>query len=169
MHSRRPAAGLVLAAVAIACRPGSSPGHAARPPSAEALVTGSAGDSLELSLAGPAEVSEGDRVHFTFQARNTASRPLGLYLLGRTPTLDVEVFRPTGDLVWRRLEGEVIPAILQVRTLAPGERIAVEADWDQRTRAGTPAGPGEYVARARLVLEGDSLSAPPMPFRIVEP
>ena len=169
MHSFVPAAALVLAVGSIACRPGSPPDDAARPPAAEALVTGRGGDSLELSLAGPAEVPAGDRIHFTFRARNTASRPLGLYLLGRTPTLDVEVSRPTGDLVWRRLEGEVIPAILHVRTLAPGERLAAEADWDQRTRAGTPAGPGEYVARARLVLEDDSLSAPPMPFRIVEP
>lgn len=166
MPSLFPAASLVLAAVAIACRPGSSPDQAARLPSAEALVTGIAGDSLELSLAGPAEVSEGDRVHFTFQARNTASRPLGLYLLGRTPTLDVEVSRPTGDVVWRRLEGEIIPAILQVRTLAPGERIAVEAAWDQRTRAGAPVPPGEYLARARLLVEEGSLSAPPVPFRI---
>jgi hypothetical protein len=169
MHSLFPAAGFVLAAVAIACRPGSSPDHAARPPAAEALVTGGAGDSLELSLAGPAEVPAGHRVHFTFQARNTASRPLGLYLLGRTPTLDVEVSRPTGDPVWRRLEGEVIPAILQVRTLAPGERLAAEVDWDQRTRTGAPARPGEYVARARLLTEDGNLSAPPMSFRIVGP
>lgn len=158
---------LALAASLSACRPGSPPDHAARPPAAEALVTSGAGDSLELSLAGPAEVRAGDPVHFTFRARNTASRPLGLYLLGRTPTLDVEVSRATGGLVWRRLEGEIIPAILEVRTLAPGERLEVGADWDQQTRTGSPAGPGEYLARARLMLEDDSLSPPPMPFRIV--
>lgn len=167
MPPRIQTVGFALAVVALSCRSGPSPDHGARPPAAEAVVTGSAGDSLERSLTLPSEIRAGDRVRFRFRARNAASRPIGLYLLGRTPTVDVEVSRATGDPVWRRLDGEIVPAILQVRTLAPGEGIEVEADWDQRTRAGPPAGPGEYVARARLLLEDEALQAPPVPFRIV--
>ena len=167
MRPRLPAAGFALAAVAIACRPDASRDGAARP-AAEAVVTGSAGDSLEVSLALPGVIRTGQTVRFTLRVRNIASHPLGLYLLGPTPTMDVQVSRADGGLVWRRLEGAVIPAILRVRTLSPGEGFEVSAEWDQRTTAGAATGPGDYVATGLLLVEDGALRSPPLPFRIEE-
>jgi len=98
---------------------------------------------------------------------NRGARPLDLYLRGRTVTVDVVVTRAGGEVVWRRLEGEIIPAIVHLRTLAPGERLEVAAVWDQRTNLGIPAGPGEYAARGFLLVEGDPVPTPPAAFRVV--
>ena len=124
---------------------------------------------LVVDLTTPAEVPAGTTVPFVLSLTSRASRPLDLYLRGRTLTFDVEVTGPRGQAVWRLLEGEMIPAIVHLRTLAPGERIEVRAAWDQRRTDGRPAGPGAYVARGLLLLEGDPLATAPASFRIVEP
>jgi hypothetical protein len=69
-----------------------------------------------------------------------------VYLRGRAITIDVEVTRADGAVVWRRLEGEMIPAIVHLRTLAPGERLEVETTWDQRATGGKAVEPGDCVA-----------------------
>jgi hypothetical protein len=105
---------------------------------------------------------------FTLRVRNQTERTLDLYLRGRTVTFDVIVARAGGDVVWRRLEDEIIPAIVHLRVLKPGERIEVAVTWDQRTRGGGSVAPGEYTARALLLVEGDPLETAPVRFEIVE-
>jgi len=56
---------------------------------------------------------------------------------------------------------------VHLRTLAPGERLQLEAVWDQRTGAGRPAEPAEYVARGFLLVEGTPLPTPLTPLGIV--
>ena len=124
-------------------------------------------DSLAIELAAPAEVSAGEPVRFTILVGNRGATPLDLCLRGRSITVDVEVRRADGALAWRRLAGEIIPAILHLRTLAPGVRIEVGAVWDQRTDRSTAVGPGEYVARGLLLVEGDPRPTPDVAFRIV--
>lgn len=137
-------------------------------PSATA-VTEPAPDSLGLDLGLPPRVRVGEPVTFVLRLENRTPRALDLYLRGRTTTFDVVVARPSGKVAWQRLEDEIIPAILHLRTLAPSERIELEVVWDQRTRQGEPLEPGEYVARGQLLVEGEPLETPPVPFRIVEP
>lgn len=161
----RPAV-LALAGALAACGPGAAPGDPAHLPDSGSGVTAAAGDSLELRLEAPAQAREGDPIRFTLQVRNRASRDAGLYLLGREPTLDLEISRAGGGLAWRRLEGAVIPAILRVRTLSPGEGFEVSAEWDQRTTTGSAAGRGDYVATGLLLVESGALRSPPIRFRI---
>jgi hypothetical protein len=129
-------------------------------------VTAPQADSLSLELRVPAEVLAGESLSITMRVRNTGGRAIDLALMGRSPTLDVIVARATGDTVWQRLAGEVVPAILSLRTLAAGEQLEVSVAWDQRTPAG-PAGPGEYMMRGLLLTDAAPLATGPVPFRIV--
>ncbi len=125
-------------------------------------------DSLDLELVLPGRVRAGEPVPIRLRLENRTRRGLDLYLRGRTITFDVVVTRPDGEVVWRRLEDEIIPAILHLRSLAPAERLELETVWDQRTKRGTSVGPGEYTARGLLLVEGDPLETPSAPFHIVD-
>jgi hypothetical protein len=129
-------------------------------------VTSPVADSLALTLVAPDRVAPGAPVPFLVQVENRSGRPLDLYLRGRTITLDFEVTDADGALVWRRLEGEMIPAIIHLRTLAPGERFDVQVEWDQRTREGVRVRAGEYRARGLLLVEGEALETEVVRFRI---
>jgi hypothetical protein len=129
-----------------------------------------AADSLRLWLDVPAQVRAGAPVAVTVHVENISIRALDLYLRGRELTFDVVVTRADGSVVWRRLEGEVIPAILRVETLAPGRRISATAEWDQRTRSGERAGPGSYSVRAEILTDSPRpLETPPVGLRIETP
>lgn len=79
---------------------------------------------------------------------------LELYLQGRAPTFDVEATDADGRVVWRRHEGAVLQAIVQLRIMGPGEQFVLHASWDQRDRAGAPVPAGDYRLRGFL-LTGD--------------
>lgn len=165
MRPALPVLGLALAVGLPACGPGRND----RPAPPSGVVTGvtpAPPDTLELRLEAPDRVPVGAPVRFTFRARNPGTREVALYLLGREPTLDLEISHAGGAPAWRRLEGEIIPAILRVRILGPGEGLETPAAWDQRTAAGTAAEPGDYLAIGRLLVEGGTLAAPPVSFRI---
>jgi hypothetical protein len=125
-------------------------------------------DSLGLELVLPRQVRAGEPIAIRLRVQNPAGRTRDLYLRGRTITFDVVVARAGGEVVWQRLDNEIIPAIVHLRPLAPGERLEAEAAWDQRTKRGTQLDPGEYVARGFLLVEGDPLETPPAAFCVVE-
>jgi hypothetical protein len=112
---------------------------------------------LEIEL--PAQARRGTTVPITLRLVNPTAEPVEVVLQGRPTAFDVVVTHDPGEVVWRRLEGEVISAILQLRTVQPGDSLVFEAVWDQRTLAGTPAAPGEYL------VTGEIPSDPPSRFR----
>lgn len=166
------AAFALLAVLAFACRPDPAAMRGAAGTRgttlADTAVMETVPDSLGLELVLPGRVRVGEAVRMKLRVQNQTQRILDLYLRGRTITFDVVVARPDGEVVWQRLEDEIIPAIVHLRTLAPAERLELEAVWDQRTKQGRPAEPGEYTARGLLLVEGDPLETPSAPFRIVE-
>lgn len=125
-------------------------------------------DSLDLELVLPPRVRAGERVPVTMRLRNRTGRALDLYLRGRDVTFDVVVTHAGGTVVWRRLEGEIIPAIVQLRTLAPAEQLEFGTEWDQRGGTGRTVDTGDYSARGMLLIEGGQLETPPVPLRIVD-
>ncbi|HWO87751.1 MAG TPA: BsuPI-related putative proteinase inhibitor [Gemmatimonadales bacterium] len=125
-------------------------------------------DTLELRLVVPPQVRVGQEVAMRLLVRNRTGRTLDLYLRGRAITFDVIVARDSGAEVWRRLEGEVIPAVLQVHTLRPGEQIEAGASWNQRRRGGELVQPGRYRARALLLVEAGVIETPAVSFRITD-
>lgn len=93
---------------------------------------------------------------------------MDLYLRGRSATFDVIVTRPDGNVAWRRLEGEVIPAIVHLRTLAPAEHLELITVWDQQTMNGVPIDAGEYSARGLLLVEGGPMETSSVPLHIFD-
>jgi len=116
-------------------------------------MSASAQDSLRLTVRVPSEARVGRPVPVVLHVMNSGDRPLDLYLRGRTIAFDVVVTRDDGAVVWRRLEGEVIPAILQLKTLAPREVMELRAEWNQRTNRGRRVSPGRYAVRGVLLTE----------------
>ncbi|MFN2601815.1 MAG: hypothetical protein ABR582_03540 [Gemmatimonadaceae bacterium] len=103
---------------------------------------------------------------FVFSVSNPTEQAIDLILHGRIPIFDVIVTRDDGEIVWRRLEGEIIPAILLVRRIAPAERFELKASWNQHTRQEEYAEVGTYLARGLLPVEGEPLETPAIEFRI---
>jgi hypothetical protein len=124
-------------------------------------------DSLRLSLGVPALSATGTPVPFTLTVENVSGRPLDLYLRGRTIAFDIVVLDLDGVPVWRRLEGEVIPAVLRLESLAPGQLLELSDEWNQRDNAGRPVSAGNYSAYGEVLTEGAPLRAAHVPLRIV--
>jgi hypothetical protein len=122
---------------------------------------------VAATLEAPHEVATGELVEVVLRVENLTGEPVVLYLRGREPVLDVVVNRPGGTLVWRRLEGEVIPAVLRLETLAPGDALEVRAEWDQRTATGELVDTGDYIVSGELLTDASPLRAPPRPLRLI--
>jgi len=105
-------------------------------------------------------------VPFVFSVRNPTEHAIDLILRGRTATFDIIVARDDGVIVWRKLEDEIIPAILRVRTIAPAERFELTTAWNQRTGNDEYAEAGIYVAHGLLLVEGEPLKTPSIEFRV---
>lgn len=113
-------------------------------------------EGAAVSLVVPDTVAQGVSVPIRVRVLNTTSAPLDLYLRGREIAFDVTIIDSTGSEFWTRLEGETIPAILQLKTLAPGEVLELSHDWDQRNKRGRPAEAGVYSVRASVLTDGSS-------------
>ena len=105
---------------------------------------------MTLRLVMPASVRAGKGVPITLRLTNADRRAADVYLQGRPAAFDIVVTRPDGTPVWRRLEGAVIPAVLQVRSLAPGAVLEFHDTWLQRTNLGAAVGPGDYLVTGVL-------------------
>ena len=130
--------------------------------------TDTASDGLDLELVIPACIRSGETVQLTLRVVNPSERGIDLYLRGRSITFDVEIARTNGEVVWRLLADEIIPAIVHLRTLGAGERIEARATLDQKER-GRDLEPGDYRARGLLLLETASLETPWRPLRVEVP
>jgi hypothetical protein len=120
-----------------------------------------------VTIEFPETVSAGATIPITMRIANTSSEPLELYLHGREATYDFIVTSSDGDIVWRRLEGQTVQAILRVDVLAPGQALELRESWNQRDNAGKRVAPGSYYIRGTLLGEGSSaLESPVVPLRI---
>jgi hypothetical protein len=124
-------------------------------------------DTLALQLDAPAEVAPGEPLVITLRVENVSGAPLDLYLRGRTIVFDLVVSRPDGTIVWRRLEDEVVPAILRIERLEPGAFLELSDTWNQRSGAGHRLPPGDYTVHGELLTEGEPLVTRRVPLRIV--
>jgi hypothetical protein len=119
-----------------------------------------------LEIVAPATVRPGEAVPIALRVTNADDRSLDLYLVGRTPTFDIVVTAPDGEVVWRRLEGASVQQILQVRTLAPGETLELRDTWSQRTNAGAAARQGSYTVQGIIPTDGEPLRTAVVPLRV---
>jgi hypothetical protein len=125
-------------------------------------------DSVTFRVHAPASVRAGERVPIELVLTNRTERPLTLYLQGRPLAFDITVSREDGSQIWRRLQGQVVSAILAVRELAPAESLTFEAVWDSRLPDGRPAPPGRYRITGRLPTDTpEGLTTPPASLQIL--
>ena len=126
----------------------------------------SARSPVTVRLTAPPTAPAGTRLPITLTITNEVDAAVDLYLRGRTITFDVTVSDAGHSIVWRRLEGEIIPAIVQVRPLAPRERLVLRTQWDQRSNTGAPVASGDYVLRGFLLMETTNMETEPIALRI---
>lgn len=105
---------------------------------------------MTLHLVMPARVRVGEGVPITLRLTNADRRAADVYLQGRPAAFDIVITRRDGTPVWRRLEGAVVPAVLQVRSLAPGAVLEFHDSWPQRTNLGAAVEPGDYLVTGVL-------------------
>jgi hypothetical protein len=122
---------------------------------------------MRLTLEVPDTVRLGEPVPIRLKLVNPSDRAADVALQGRPTAFDVIVSGPTG-MVWRRLEREVVAAILQLRRLGPKDSLVLESEWDQRDRSGVPVPPGEYTVTGELPSDPPGVfRSPPATLRIV--
>jgi len=119
-------------------------------------------DSLRLELDVATEARVGSVVSIALRVRNVGDRPIDLYLRGRTVAFDVIVRRDSGEVVWRRLENAIIPAILRIETLAPNATLELRADWSLATTTGATVTPGTYAVEGVLLTEDAEMRTVPV-------
>ena len=125
-------------------------------------------DSVAFRVHAPTSVHVGEPVPIELVLTNRTEHRLTLYLLGRPLAFDITVRREDGTVVWRRLEGQVVSAILAVRELAPAESLTFEAVWDGRQADGRPAPPGHYHIAGNLRTDApEGLATLPVPLQIL--
>lgn len=126
-------------------------------------------DTLRLWLDVPGAVRTGEPVPIRLHVQNVSGRPLELHLRGRQIAFDLAVYDAEGETVWRRLEGAVIPGILRLEPLAPGDSLVLTHSWDQRSNRGEAVAPGAYIVTGEVLTDGEPLPASGVPLGITEP
>jgi hypothetical protein len=109
-------------------------------------------DPLSLQLSAPASASVGTAIRLTLTLKNTTKQPVQVMLGGRPPT-DFVVTTPEGAEVWRWSTDQVVQAILEVRTLQPGEQLEYNTEWNLKHSRGTLPSPGRYLVKGILNMD----------------
>ena len=124
-------------------------------------------DTLRFSIVVPDSARPGESVPIALRLTNPGVRPMDLYLTGRSINFDIIIARPDGEVVWHRLQHVAAQQILQVKHLAPGETLELTDRWHQRTDAGAPLTPGDYVVTGVIPTDRNPLRTTPARLRIM--
>ena len=129
-------------------------GGAAVGPTATRAATPGQAPGLTLTLSSrAASYAPGERATFTLVARNAGTTPVSL-TFSSAQRFDLVILEASGREIWRWSQGKVFAQVMGTQTLAPGETISFDAQWDQRDAAGKAVPPGNYTARAWLTARG---------------
>jgi hypothetical protein len=101
-------------------------------------------------------------VPLVFTVTNAGKVSVTLQLLGRAPSADFRIADSRGRLVWSSLRGQTMLGALRLFPLDAGKSLSFRELWNQRTDAGRPAAPGEYLIRGVLLTDTpEGLASPP--------
>ena len=155
-------AGTLVVAMSAACRDASS-----RNAPSPSTVPDERADTLRLTLSFPDTARVGDEVPIALRIQNVTDRRIDLYLTGRDVTIDIIVSTESGDTVWRRLKGEVLPMTLRLESIDAGGSLERAAAWPGVDQDGRVVAAGAYRVRGALLAEGGALATPPYPLTIL--
>jgi hypothetical protein len=105
---------------------------------------------LVLTLEAPPRAAPRDLVPLRMILENRGERSVEVGLGGSPIAFDFVITTAEGRQVWSRLEGVPVEAILQPRTLMPGESITFTDSWHQRDDRGRRVQPGTFRVRGVL-------------------
>lgn len=105
---------------------------------------------LKVTLEAPEFAPPRHRIEYSVVVENEGESSVEAHLQGREPLHDLTVTGKGGEVVWRRLKGEIGQAILRLDMLAPGESLRIAGEWDQRDSAGQYVAPGFYTLQATV-------------------
>jgi hypothetical protein len=130
-------------------------GPSTTPPQITLLPVGAAvPEPLHLGLEMPSQVPLEQPIRLRLVLENNGDFPIEVGLASSPDAFDIVVETPEGTVVWRRLDGVVIPAVLRLRTLQPGQAIGFTDTWLQRTNDGRAVPTGTYQVRGELPIAG---------------
>jgi hypothetical protein len=112
---------------------------------------------LKVRLEAPEFASQRERIQYSVVVENTGESTIEAHLQGREPVHDLTVTGDGGEIVWRRLKGEIGQAILRIDVLAPRESLRIPGEWDQRDSAGHYVEPGFYTLQASVPTDSGPL------------
>jgi intracellular proteinase inhibitor BsuPI len=118
-------------------------------------------DSLNRELVVPATAAPGSGVPIVLRVTNIRPDSLDLSLQGREIAFDVIVTDEQGAEVYHRLAGQQLPAILQLKTLRPGESLELSDTWKVPASAG-----GEYVVNGEIKTDAQPILFRPVRIRV---
>lgn len=122
---------------------------------------------LRIALIAPETARVGENVPFVIRVENVGDTPITLYLRGRSIAFDLLVRNAAGEPVWRLLEHQVVPAIIQVKSLVVGEAFELSHDWNTRDNRGSLVEPGSYEAQGTVLTDRpEPLESPVVTVRI---
>jgi len=132
-----------------------SPPTAAVP--AESLL-----ENLFVELIVPDTVAYGADLPLVIEITNTGSETLDLEIgageeYGYAGAFDFWIAPGESKILWHWNCGKAYPAILGLKSLAPGEKIAMQGTWEQIDYNSEPVAPGNYLVNgiAKLGLQGE--------------
>jgi hypothetical protein len=105
---------------------------------------------LKVTLEAPEFAPPRQRIEYSVVVENEGESTIEAHLLGREPVHDLTVTGKGGEVVWRRLTGEIGEAILRLDMLAPRQSLRIAGEWDQRNSAGQYVAPGFYTLQATV-------------------
>jgi hypothetical protein len=142
--------GLFMVAAFVGC--GASPVTSDSQTDVRANSGGSQSKALTLQLDIPTPTPAGKPISLKLTLQNTSNEPVQVYLGGRPP-YDFIVTSANGAELWRWSEGQVVQAILEVKTLGAREELMYDVDWALQDQSGKPLSPGTYLVRGAINLD----------------
>jgi hypothetical protein len=120
-------------------------------------------DSVRVGLAVPNDARAASAIPVEVTVQNISRRNIELHLQGRDIVFDITVSNVDGMVVWRRLEGVAVQAILRLEPLAPDQVLTLRSAWPKEASA-VPA--GEYDVFASIPTDTLPLISPTVRFRV---
>jgi hypothetical protein len=122
---------------------------------------------VRLELDVPATAPVGSTIPITLRVENLRDEPTELTLRGRTIAFDVVVRHADGRVVWRRLDGAMIPGIARLEVLEARAVLEFLTEWRLVGNDHVPVTPGVYELEGVLLTDGPDLRTPPMPLLVM--
>lgn len=115
--------------------------------------------SVQVQLEVEQQVVAGESVTMRLKVENEGAQPVTL-TFPTSQRYDFIVTRTDGTVVWQWSHGKNFTQAVGTLTLAPGQEVELQEEWDQRGNDGNLVAPGDYQVRGVLTVKPPIVTAP---------